>query len=112
MSDDLVMDVYRLTTSFPVEERYGLTQQARRAAVSVSSNIVEGCSRESAADFRRFIEIAMGSAMELRHQLMLSKRLGFARDEPSWEPVLSKADSVTKALISFMRTLKARASGD
>jgi four helix bundle protein len=60
----VVLEVYAMTAKFPADERFGLTQQIRRAAVSVPSNIVEGCSRESAADFRRFIEIATGSAME------------------------------------------------
>lgn len=75
----LADQVYRLTKSFPADERFGLTNQMRRAAVSISSNLAEGCSRKSKSDFSRFIEIATGSAFELvsqariaREQLLLS----------------------------------------
>lgn len=65
--------VYSLTKAFPVDERFGLTNQMRRAAVSVSSNIAEGCSRNSKADFARFIEIATGSAFELVSQARIAR---------------------------------------
>ena len=65
--------VYSLTKSFPLDERFGLTNQMRRAAVSISSNIAEGCSRGSTADFGRFIEIAVGSAMELVSQVRIAQ---------------------------------------
>lgn len=71
----LVLDVYRATASFPREELYGLTSQIRRSAVSVPSNIAEGCCR-SQGDFARFIQIAAGSASELEYQLLLAKDLG------------------------------------
>jgi four helix bundle protein len=58
LADEVALLVYRLTTSFPREELYGLTSQMRRAAVSIPSNIVEGCARESQADYLRFINIA------------------------------------------------------
>lgn len=65
--------VYRITTPFPPEERFGLATQMRRAAVSVSSNLAEGCSRGSKADFARFIEIATGSAFELVSQARIAR---------------------------------------
>ena len=65
--------VYTLTKTFPSEERYGLTSQMRRAAVSISSNLAEGCARSSKADFRRFIEIATGSAFELVSQSRIAR---------------------------------------
>lgn len=115
LADRLVEEVYRLTADFPVGERYGLTQQIRRAAVSVPSNIVEGCSRNSQADFARFIEIATGSAMELRYQLALARRMdfgasrGFTADiDPLWCEVTAIAESLGKALIALGKSLRAQ----
>lgn len=68
--------VYSLTKSFPNDERFGLTNQMRRAAVSVSSNLAESCSRSSKPDFRRFIEEATGSAFELVSQARISREQG------------------------------------
>lgn len=73
--------VYRHTRAFPAEERFGLTNQMRRAAVSISSNIAEGCSRRSNTDFSRFIEIATGSVFEVVSQCDVGRRQGFLSDE-------------------------------
>ena len=67
-----VLDLYRHTQGFPAEERFGLTVQLRRAAVSVASNIAEGCGREGERDFARFLSIAGGSASEVEYQLLLA----------------------------------------
>jgi four helix bundle protein len=67
LADDIALSIYQLTNTFPREEIYGLTSQMRRAAVSVPSNIVEGCSRDSQADFLRFLYIAFGSLKELSY---------------------------------------------
>jgi four helix bundle protein len=69
--------VYSLTKSFPSDERFGLTNQMRRAAVSISSNIAEGCSRKSKTDFRRFVEIATGSTFELVSQARVARGQSF-----------------------------------
>lgn len=66
--------VYGATRSFPPEERFGLTNQMRRAAISISSNIAEGSSRNSRKDFARFVEIAMGSTFEVVSQCFLARR--------------------------------------
>lgn len=68
--------VYSLTKNFPADERFGLTSQMRRAAVSISSNVAEGCSRSSKADYRRFVEIATGSAFELISQANVARDQG------------------------------------
>jgi four helix bundle protein len=86
-AEKLAIEIYRLTESFPPEEKYGLTNQMRRAAVSIFSNLAEGCSRESQRDFARFVEMALGSAMELRAQLRFAQRLG-------WTGALEQMSSV------------------
>lgn len=73
--------VYRSTRSFPDDERFGLTSQMRRAAVSVSSNIAEGSSRFSKTDFARFLEIATGSVFEVVSQSFVSRREGFLKED-------------------------------
>ena len=72
-SHRLTLAVYQATMNFPREERYSLTQQIRRASVSIASNIAEGCGRKGAADFARFLQIAMGSASELEYQFLLEE---------------------------------------
>lgn len=100
-------EIYRLTASFPPDERYGLTQQIRRAAVSVFSNIAEGCSRRSQADFARFIEIAIGSVMEVEAQLTFANELGLGGSLKDWSLILDRVQSLSKALISLSKTLRA-----
>jgi four helix bundle protein len=76
-SHQLVLAVYRATAGFPREELYGLTNQVRRCAVSVPSNVAEGCGRGTDADFRRFLQMAVGSASEMDYQLLLARDLGY-----------------------------------
>jgi four helix bundle protein len=75
------LEIYRHTQGFPVDERFGLTVQLRRAAVSVASNIAEGCGRDGERDFARFLSIAAGSASEVEYQLLLARDLGYLSDE-------------------------------
>jgi len=77
LADEVAVLIYRVTRKFPKDEVHGLTSQMRRAAVSVPSNIVEGCARESQAEYLRFLEIAFGSLRELHYQFGLAQRLGY-----------------------------------
>jgi four helix bundle protein len=105
LADEVALMVYRITREFPREEIYGLTSQMRRAAVSVPSNIVEGCARESQAEYVRFLEIAFGSLRELHYQFGLSKRLGYSDkyDIPGCESKIVEAEKVLGALLRSMR---------
>lgn len=76
-SHSFTKEVYKCTASFPKEEGYGLTSQLRRAAVSVPTNIAEGCGRGSDADFKRFVQMAFGSASEAEYLIFLSFELGY-----------------------------------
>ncbi len=88
--------IYKVTTDFPTEEKFGLTSQLRRASVSVPSNIAEGAARKSKAEFSHFISISLGSLSEIDTQLEISKRLGFLKSESFME--LDELVSKTKAL--------------
>lgn len=73
----LTLDVYHITVAFPKEELYGLTSQIRRASSSIPANIAEGCGRGGNAEFRQFLQIAMGSASELEYHLLLARDLHY-----------------------------------
>jgi four helix bundle protein len=81
LADQLALLVYEHTRAFPREELFGLTSQMRRAAVSIPSNIVEGCARDSQADYVRLLDIAYGSARELEYQIFLAFRLKFLSED-------------------------------
>ena len=80
-SREFCQKIYYVTSTFPSEEKFGLTNQLRRATVSIPSNIAEGSSRNSNKDFARFLEIAIGSAYEVETQLLISHDLGFINQE-------------------------------
>ena len=105
MADEVAVLVHQVTVGFPREEMYGLTSQMRRAAVSVPSNIVEGCARDSQADYLRFLTVAFGSLRELHYQTGLSKRLGFLRskDASLIEPKIVETEKVLNGLIRALR---------
>ena len=77
LADSLVIRVYAITKKFPADEKFALTFQLRRSAVSIGANIVEGSSRSSQADYLRFLGIAYGSARELEYELSIARRLGY-----------------------------------
>ena len=95
IADNVVMEVYRVTRSFPKEELFGLTSQVRRAAMSIASNIVEGCARNSEADYLRFLDMSYGSAKELEYHLSVADRLGYSNDI---QPIRNRASEVARVL--------------
>ena len=105
LADQLALAIYKCTKSFPKEEVFGLTSQIRRAAVSVPSNIVEGCAKSSQADYSRFLEIAYGSVCEVEYQLSLAERLGFLESQSAKETT-SLANETGRVLNGLLRSLK------
>jgi four helix bundle protein len=102
----LVLDLYAATRPFPTDERYGLTSQMRRAAMSVATNIAEGCGRGSDQDFARFLQIAMGSASEVEYLLLLARDLKLL-DEPRFAALDSHCKEVKRMLASLLGRLRA-----
>lgn len=108
LADALALSVYKETAAFPKEEIFGLTFQLRKAAVSVPSNIVEGCARSSEAEYLRFLDIAFGSAKEVEYQIGLSHRLGFLEALPH-EILASQATETVKVLNGLIKALRRNA---
>ncbi|HEV2672793.1 MAG TPA: four helix bundle protein [Gemmatimonadales bacterium] len=86
VAHQLVLTIYRTTQSFPKNELYGLTSQARRAAFAVAANIAEGSAKKGAREFRRYLDIAVGSLSELTYILLLAKDLNLLQ-ESTWEEI-------------------------
>lgn len=103
--------VYKLTRTFPDDERFGLTNQMRRAAVSISSNIAEGSARSSRNDNARFLEIATGSLFEVVAQSSISRRQGFLT-EPDFKTLYTTADELGRMLSGLRRSLRETARTD
>lgn len=99
--------IYQSTATFPDNERFGLTNQMRRASVSVPSNIAEGHARQSTADFMRFISIAMGSVAELETQVQIAYELNFLTEETSLN-LLRELDDIGKMLRGLHQSLGRR----
>ena len=103
-SMDLVIEVYRATENFPAQEIYGLTNQTRRASVSIPSNIAEGAARQTKREFINYLHIAQGSLSELDTQLELAKRLGYL-DEETWQNLGERMERVDKMITGLIRHL-------
>jgi four helix bundle protein len=96
---NLATEVYRLTVDFPKEEKYGLTSQIRRAAISIPSKIAEGAGRNTNKEFNHFLGISNGSAYELQTQLIISKNLDLV--DTRVELVLDQIDQIQKMIYSL-----------
>ena len=101
---DVAVETYRLTSSFPKEEMFGLTSQMRRAAVSIASNIAEGEGRKSKNEFSHFLGIALGSKSELETQLILSERINLLKITDT-EPIKKSLDDIGKMLTALRRKI-------
>ncbi len=99
-------EVYKLSNLLPDAEKYGLKSQICRSVVSIPSNIAEGCSRNSEIDFKRFLEIALGSSFELETQFLIIQELDLISKE-NLKDVLNLLDKEQKMLNSFIEKLKA-----
>lgn len=100
----LTKDLYRVTSKFPKDELFGLTSQLRRAGSSIPTNIAEGCGRGSDADFRRFLQIAFGSANEVEYLILLSYELSYIQKNQFLE-LDNKIKEVKKMLAGMIKTL-------
>jgi four helix bundle protein len=105
LADRLALAVYDQTHRFPKDELFGLTAQLRRAAVSVPSNIVEGCARHSEADYLRFLDIAYASSREVEYQLSLAVRLGYLDPAPHRE-LAALCVETSQVLAGLIRALR------
>ena len=101
----LTLSIYEISKEFPKEELYGVSAQLRRAMVSIPTNLAEGCGRGSDKDFRRFVQIAMGSASETEYLLFLCKDLKYIADE-KFNQLLTEIQEIKKMLSSLISKLK------
>ncbi|OPX20473.1 MAG: four helix bundle protein [Desulfobacca sp. 4484_104] len=104
-SIDLVKEIYQITGKFPPSEIYGLTNQIRRAAVSIPSNIAEGQGRNSAKEFRQFLGIALGSVAEIETQLIIAQEIGYLSNE-KFDFLIISLDTIRKMIKSLAKALK------
>ena len=106
LADELAVGAYRSTGGFPAAERFGLQAQIRRAAVSVPANIVEGCARQSQADFVRFLDMAFASAREVEYQLSIAARLDYLQQDlaASLNDKVVETSKVTYGLLRSLRS--------
>jgi len=100
----LVKEIYTITNDFPSSEIYGLTNQMRRCAVSVPSNIAEGFRRKYSKEFSRFLNIALGSLAELETQLVIAKEIGFLKSDTD-KDILEQIDHVSRMITNLLKKL-------
>jgi four helix bundle protein len=105
LSIELVKDIYQVTTKFPQVEIYGLTNQLRRAAISIPSNIAEGQGRNSFKEFKQFLAVALGSLAELETQLIISHEIGYLNQE-NLSKLSVALDNIRKMLKALANSLK------
>jgi four helix bundle protein len=101
----LVLEIYMVTREFPQSELYGLTSQLRRAAMSIPSNIAEGCGRNSENELLRFMVIAQGSTSEVEYQLLLAKDLGWLKVD-KYDEFNIKVNEIKRMLFSYQKRIK------
>ena len=102
---ELTQSIYRLSSGFPSEEKFGLTSQIRRAMVSVPSNISEGSGRNSPGEFKQFLGMANGSLCEVETQLIIAEKLKFIEENEKLEELFDKIDHIQKMIYKLKNTL-------
>ena len=104
-ADALLLEVYRVTATFPLEERYVLQTQIRRAAISAATNIVEGCARRTTREYLQFLNVANGSTAEARYLVGVANRLGFVPARIK-EQLVERYTELTKGLQNLISSLE------
>lgn len=104
---ELVLDIYKNSETFPKDERFGLTSQIRRAAVSIPANIAEGAARQSSKEFLHFLSIAQGSASEVETEILIAFKLGYM-DESIYSNLRSQLDALGRMLIGLSQHISKR----
>ncbi len=107
---ELTLAVYRVTRDWPTREQYGLTSQARRASYSASANIAEGSAKRGAREFRRFLDISMGSLSELSYIFLLARDLGYLKAE-EWEETEALRDHAGRLTWGLYRAIDRKSRG-
>ena len=102
---DFSVDIYKITENFPKKETYALCDQMQRAAVSIPSNIAEGCSRKSVNEFAHFLEFSLGSSYEVETQLLISKNIGYINLN-IYEQLHDEIISIEKQLAGFISAVR------
>lgn len=108
-SVNFVTTIYKVTSRFPSEEKFGLTNQIRRSGVSVPSNIAEGAARNSNKEFIRFLRISQGSNAELQTQLTIAKNLDLV-EEKEFKELMEKSTDISKMISGLIRSIQNRLS--
>ena len=106
----MTCDLYRVTATFPTEERFGLTSQLRRASISIESNIAEGCGRRDERELLHFLNMAAGSTSEVECQILVTRDLGYLSKETA-NDFETRTTEVRKMLFSFIQTLEVELKG-
>src|SRR5689334_16102288 len=103
-SVDFAVDIYKVTSALPPEEKFGLISQMRRAAVSIPSNIAEGTGRRTSKDFNNFIGTSLGSSYELETELIISEKLNFI-SENEFNTTQSSLSEIQKMIVGLQKSL-------
>ena len=101
---ELVVDIYKITKNFPKDELYGLTSQLKRAAVSIPSNIAEGCGRHYTAEYKQFLYVTIGSCAEVQTQLIIASKLGYLKDCNA-KNLLDRTEEISKMTMGLIKKL-------
>ena len=107
-SIDFVSRIYKVTETFPDNEKFGLISQIRRAAISIPSNIAEGAGRNSPKEFIQFLGVAQGSIAELETQLIIARNLNYI--DKDYDEVMQELDGISKMIVGLIKSIRSRKS--